>query len=203
MSLQIFSKLSSIHTPSTIHLNAIFSPSATINPKLSRICEIVSGRQRSHCMARFHCCYSHQHRPAEPIQGALCPYVQCHPIFCFHLLLPHFAFLTSLYCKLFSTNARSCATNFAFEVILMLLFQMDNAGNCKKETLRRRSYCPAHCAKGDSHKPTEAPLKGAPNHFRRHRLNLQVPLLTLNQSLSTLKKRIPTFLIHPFAEVNL
>ena len=77
----------------------------------------------------------------------------------FHLLLPHFAFLTNLYCKLFSTNARSCATNLVFEVILMLLFQMDNTGSCKKETLRRGSYCPAHSAKGDSHKPTEALLK--------------------------------------------
>ena len=103
----------------------------------------------------------------QPLVCALCavlygtllkPFLR-QPNHSFHLLLPHFAFLTNLYCKPFSTNARSCTTNFAFEVMLMLLFQMDNAGSCKKETLRRRSYCPAHCAKGDSHKPTEALLK--------------------------------------------
>ena len=48
----MFSKLSFIHAPSMIHLNVVFSPSATISPKLSLICEIVSGRQRSPYMVR-------------------------------------------------------------------------------------------------------------------------------------------------------
>ena len=57
----------------------------------------------------------------------------------FHLLLPHFAFLTNLYRKLFSTNARSCATNLVIEVILMLLFQMDTG-----VVARRKPYDADH-----------------------------------------------------------
>ena len=50
-----------------------FSPSVTINAKLSLICELVSGRQRSPYMVQFHSCYSHQNRPAQAIQRAPCP----------------------------------------------------------------------------------------------------------------------------------